>query len=280
VYTGAVKSTQAERGKYMPGTTLRSFLLIALMCVLGTAAEGQDRHDWQSLAQLQAGDKVRLYLKTEPVDGVFQNSTPQQVTDWTVIAKRAEPMLREHSLARPGGRAGRRRGLGGRRRNRGSASPPQQGPYLLRQIGAIYDNLKSRVTSACQPILSMLRALICGLLMAAGLITSSPSQTKLVAGYCTGFVSFGSKDSLNTADLRVEIKDLRMRVNAKGPELHLRLEPDPEWKVTIDAVQRVGWIRVLSCETGALLQSLEVKTRSGPEMLLRFFEAKAVNFDG
>jgi hypothetical protein len=42
----------------------------------------------------------------------------------------------------------------------------------------------------------------------------------------------------------------------------------------------VGWIRVFSCETGALLQSLEVKTMSGPELFLRFFEARDVNFDG
>jgi hypothetical protein len=77
----------------MMDKTLRSLLIVALMCVLGTAAEGQDRRDWQSLAQLQAGDKIRLSLKTGPVDGAFQNWTPQQMTAGTVTAKR-EDVLR------------------------------------------------------------------------------------------------------------------------------------------------------------------------------------------
>lgn len=127
----------------------------------------------------------------------------------------------------------------------------------------------------------MLRLVICALLIAVGLITSSPSQTKPdKGGRCAGFPSFGPKDSLNTADLRVETKDLRVQVSARGPGLHVRLEPDPAWKVIIDAVQRVGWIRIFSCETGALVQSLEVENRYGPEMLARWFEVRDVNFDG
>jgi hypothetical protein len=69
---------------------LNTSLTLLLLCVLGTAAEGQDRRDWQSLAQLQAGDKIRLSLKTGPVDGAFQNWTPQQVTAGAVIARREE----------------------------------------------------------------------------------------------------------------------------------------------------------------------------------------------
>jgi hypothetical protein len=64
--------------------------LLAVVCWLGMAAAAQDRHDWQSLAQLQAGEKVRLTLKTGPVEGPFQNWTPQQVTAGTVIARRED----------------------------------------------------------------------------------------------------------------------------------------------------------------------------------------------
>jgi len=127
----------------------------------------------------------------------------------------------------------------------------------------------------------MLRSVICGLLMAAGLTTSAPAQTKPGdSGHCAGLPSFGPRDSLNTADLKVETKDLRVQVSADGPELHLRLEPDPGWKSTTDALQRVGWIRVFSCETGALVQSLVAETWVSPEMFIRFFEVRDVNFDG
>jgi hypothetical protein len=72
----------------MEGAAFRSFLMMTVMCAVGTAAEGQDRRDWQSLAQLQAGDRIRLSLKTGPVTGAFQNWTPQQVTAGTVTAKK------------------------------------------------------------------------------------------------------------------------------------------------------------------------------------------------
>lgn len=71
-------------------TVLRSSLTLVLLCALGTAAEGQDRRDWQSLAQLQAGDSIRLSLKTGLVKGAFQNWTPQQVTAGTVTARRED----------------------------------------------------------------------------------------------------------------------------------------------------------------------------------------------
>jgi len=74
----------------MENTALRSFLMVALMCALGTVVEGQDRRDWQSLAQLQTGDRIRLSLKTGPVEGAFQNWTPQQVTAGTVTATKED----------------------------------------------------------------------------------------------------------------------------------------------------------------------------------------------
>jgi hypothetical protein len=112
-------------------------------------------------------------------------------------------------------------------------------------------------------------------------LASPAGQAKpTLAEHCAGLSLFGPQDSLNTADLRVENKDLRVRINAKGPELHLRLEPDPERKSKADTIHRVGRIRIFSCETGALVQSLEVKTRSDPELFLRFFEVRDVNFDG
>jgi hypothetical protein len=53
----------------------RSFLILAFLCVIATAIEAQDRHDWQSLAQLQAGDKIGLSLKTGPVWGFRRSRT-------------------------------------------------------------------------------------------------------------------------------------------------------------------------------------------------------------
>jgi len=127
----------------------------------------------------------------------------------------------------------------------------------------------------------MLRSVACGLLMTAGFITSLAAQTRPdAAGHCDGLPWFGPKDSLNIAELRVEEKNLRVRVSAKGPELHLRLAPDPKSKSTTDGFPRVGWIRVFSCETGALVQSLEVQSACGPESFLRFFEVRDANFDG
>jgi hypothetical protein len=69
---------------------VRSFHKLWLLCALATAAVGQDRHDWQSLARLQSGDRVRVSLKTGPVDGEFQSWTPQELTVGTVTAKRED----------------------------------------------------------------------------------------------------------------------------------------------------------------------------------------------
>jgi hypothetical protein len=69
---------------------LRSMLTCALICALGPAAKAQDRHDWQSLAQLHPGDDIRLSLKTGQVDGAFQNWTTQQITAGTVTARKED----------------------------------------------------------------------------------------------------------------------------------------------------------------------------------------------
>ncbi len=76
---------------------------LLLVCVLGTAAKAQDLHDWQSVAQLHAGDKVRLTLKTGPVEGVFQNWTSHQVTVGTVTAIREDVLKIEQR--RPSGKS-------------------------------------------------------------------------------------------------------------------------------------------------------------------------------
>ena len=104
---------------------------------------------------------------------------------------------------------------------------------------------------------------------------------------CARLPLFGPHDSLNKPNLQVATKDVLVRMSPKGPELHLRLEPDPGWKSSQgtsggpSVLQRVGWIRVFSCETGAPTQSLEVESKwGGPEFFLRFFEVKDINCDG
>jgi hypothetical protein len=69
---------------------VRSFHKLWLLCVLATAAAGQDRRDWQSLSRLQSGDPVRLSLKTGPVTGAFQTWTAQELTVGMVTAKRED----------------------------------------------------------------------------------------------------------------------------------------------------------------------------------------------
>jgi hypothetical protein len=69
---------------------LRLFLKLMLLGALVAPAQGQGRHDWQSLARLHSGDRVRVVLKTAPVDGEFQSWTPQELTVETVTAKRED----------------------------------------------------------------------------------------------------------------------------------------------------------------------------------------------
>jgi hypothetical protein len=83
---------------------MRSFHKLLLFCALAAIAHGQDQHDWQSLARLHAGDRVRVSLKTGPVNGEFQNWTPQELTIGTITAKQEDVIKIERAdsrLARP-----------------------------------------------------------------------------------------------------------------------------------------------------------------------------------
>jgi hypothetical protein len=62
---------------------------------MATTAAGQNRHDWQALAQLRPGDRIHLSLKAGPQEGVFQNWTPEQVTAGTVTAKKEDVLTVE-----------------------------------------------------------------------------------------------------------------------------------------------------------------------------------------
>jgi len=76
-----------------------------LGCALvAAAAHGQDQHDWQSVSRLQAGDRVRLSLKTGPVSGAFQSWTPQGLTVGTITARR-EDVLKIERYRHGGSRA-------------------------------------------------------------------------------------------------------------------------------------------------------------------------------
>ena len=87
-----------------------SFTKLMLLSALVAAAHAQDRHDWQSVSQLQAGDRVHLLLKTRHVNGVFQNWTPQELTVGTVTARREDVLKIERY--RHGGSRARHIGLG------------------------------------------------------------------------------------------------------------------------------------------------------------------------
>jgi hypothetical protein len=69
-----------------------SSLALALVCVLGTSATAlaQDRRDWQSVAQLHVGDRIRLTSKTGPVEGTFQSWTPGQIALDTSTVRRED----------------------------------------------------------------------------------------------------------------------------------------------------------------------------------------------
>jgi hypothetical protein len=89
---------------------MHSSLKLLLLCALVAPAHAQDRHDWQSLAKLQAGDSIRLTLKTGPVDGTFQSWTPQQVTAGSITAKREDVLKIERN--RPGGTRAKHAAIG------------------------------------------------------------------------------------------------------------------------------------------------------------------------
>jgi hypothetical protein len=69
---------------------LRLFLKLMVLGAFVAPAQGQDRHDWKSVSRLHVGDRVRAVLKTGPVEGEFQNWTPQDATIGTVTAKRED----------------------------------------------------------------------------------------------------------------------------------------------------------------------------------------------
>jgi hypothetical protein len=77
---------------------------------LALAACGQELHDWQTAARLQAGDRVRLSLKTGHVDGEFHSWTVQDLTVGTVTAKRED--VRKIERYRHGGSRGKHVAIG------------------------------------------------------------------------------------------------------------------------------------------------------------------------
>ena len=72
--------------------TYKKMKTIAIVTLLAAPllAPAQDRHDWQSLGQLQPGDRLHLSLKTGPANGAFQNWTAQDVTVGTVTARKED----------------------------------------------------------------------------------------------------------------------------------------------------------------------------------------------
>ena len=83
---------------------MRSFFALILLCALGAAAQGQGRHDWQSVSRLHSGDRVRVSLKTGPVIGELQSWSPQGVTVGTITARR-EDVLKIERYRHGGSRA-------------------------------------------------------------------------------------------------------------------------------------------------------------------------------
>ena len=79
--------------------TYKKMKTIAIIPLLATTllvpSVAQDRHDWQSLGQLQPGDRIRLSLKAGPFNGAFQTWTPQQVIAGTVTVRREDVLKLE-----------------------------------------------------------------------------------------------------------------------------------------------------------------------------------------
>jgi hypothetical protein len=78
-------------------------LLLAFAAFLAVpVCAAQDRSDWQSVAKVQPGTKVRLSLKShQTVTDDFKGSTAEQVTVGTVIARRED--VRKLERYRSGG---------------------------------------------------------------------------------------------------------------------------------------------------------------------------------
>jgi hypothetical protein len=82
---------------------LRRLLLASVAVLAVSSCAAQDRSDWQSVAKVQPGTKVRLSLKSRRtfIDE-FKGSTADQVTVGTVVAKRED--VRRLERFRSGGR--------------------------------------------------------------------------------------------------------------------------------------------------------------------------------
>jgi hypothetical protein len=81
---------------------LRGLLILALLCAVRTTDQAQDRSDWQSLAVLHPGDKVRLTVKSGSSEGVFQSWTPERVSVGAVTARK-EDVLKVELYSKGGG---------------------------------------------------------------------------------------------------------------------------------------------------------------------------------
>jgi hypothetical protein len=97
-----------------------------------------------------------------------------------------------------------------------------------------------------------------------------------LAQTCAGLPAFGPKEFRTLPGTR----EMMLRVSAKGPALHIRIEPRADWKADPSVPQIVGWIRILSCQTSAPIQLLEVKSFDTPDTFPQHLEARDVNFDG
>jgi hypothetical protein len=86
---------------------IRPLLILALGC----AAHAQDHHDWQSLTKLQAGDKIRLTLKTGSSTDAFQSFTPEELKAGMLTAKK-EDVLKIERIGPGGWSRGKKAALG------------------------------------------------------------------------------------------------------------------------------------------------------------------------
>jgi hypothetical protein len=118
-----------------------------LLLLSALASYAQDRSTWQSLAQLQAGDRVRLSLKSgAAVNGTFQGWTPEQLTV-NSTAERRENVTKLERYRKPGWSRGKTAAVGALIGGgsgaaigiaAGGCSPHGFGPCFTRgQIGAV-----------------------------------------------------------------------------------------------------------------------------------------------
>ena len=80
--------------------------LLTILLLLVLSVDAQDRHDWQSVGQLNPGDRLHLFLRTGPVDGEFQAWTADNLTLSTVTAKKEDVLKIERY------RIGEKHGMG------------------------------------------------------------------------------------------------------------------------------------------------------------------------